>query len=123
MNLIKKAQSVPLKEFAKDPIEMTIEEFKEYYENLKTKYGSITDSVLILREPLHDGVGEDKDNDDIINSNEGYHSIDRKLKAEARKKAKEEKELLVGYEKAAKVHLEELYKSSAEKLNFPDPNE
>ena len=118
MNIIKKAGFVPLEDFAKDPIEMTIEEFKEYYENLKTKYGNNTGSVLVLKGSLH----EEKKNDEVINDNEGYHSIDRKLKAEARKKAKEEKELLVECEKIAKLHLEELYKNSAEKLNSPEPN-
>eukprot|EP00826_Nyctotherus_ovalis_P057400 TRINITY_DN7842_c0_g2_i14.p1 TRINITY_DN7842_c0_g2~~TRINITY_DN7842_c0_g2_i14.p1 ORF type:complete len:151 (+),score=77.53 TRINITY_DN7842_c0_g2_i14:73-525(+) len=123
LSLTKLSLLQPLEEYKKDPLEMSLEEFKEYYAGLSENYGNQMRTVL--RFQGDDEAKEERKEEDgeAIIENESYTSIDRKLKAEAKKKAQEKKEEQKQCEETAKEHLDELYKSIHEKIETKADNE
>lgn len=112
----------PLEEYKKDPLEMSLEEFKEYYGVLTENFANRTRTMLRFQDDEAREEGKEGDGEAIV-ENESYTSIDRKLKAEANKKALEKKEEQKVCEESAKEHLDGLYKSIDEKIETEAANE
>lgn len=112
-SLLELAKYQPLSEFKKDPIKMTKEEFTRYYEKLKADYQPKI--VLKFQDQNFEEDAEDEKKADsvgsVIEENESNASIDRKLRAESRRKAKQGKGSVPDEEKVGKEV------SSMEKVN------
>lgn len=122
--LLELAKCQPLNEFKKDPIKMTKEEFMSYYEKLEGDYRP----KLVLKfqdQDFDKKMTEEKKTDsaeDIIEEDESNASIDRKLRAEARRKAKEVKKE-EETEKAAEISMPDEEKVSKEVSNTEKIND